>query len=52
MLTIEKHNVILWEAESTIDNKVVSSNKDEVLDPIEQFMQEEPFYGDPDYSYY
>lgn len=52
MLTIEKPNVVLWEAESIITNRIVSSDKEELIIPIEQYMQEEPFYGEPDYSYY
>lgn len=52
MLTMNKPNVILWEAESIISNKIVSFYKEEIIDPIEKYMQEEPFYGEPEYSYY
>lgn len=50
MLTLEKTNVILWEAESIIVNVVLVEEKLE--QSIEQKMQDEPFYGDPDFSYY
>lgn len=50
MLTLDKPNMILWEAESTIESVVVS--EETVTQLIEKYMQEEPFYGDPDYSYY
>jgi len=52
MLTLEKNKVILWEAESLIKNIVLDSDKNEFIKQVEQYMQEEPFYGDPDYSYY
>lgn len=50
MLTLEKPNVILWEAESVIKNVVLK--EEEIVQHIEKYMQEEPFYGDPDFSYY
>jgi hypothetical protein len=50
MLTLKKDNVILWEAESIITNVVLTEEK--VEQHIEQKMQEEPFYGEPDFSYY
>jgi hypothetical protein len=50
MLTLEKPNVILWEAESVIKNVVIKD--EELIQQIEKFMQDEPFYGDPDFSYY
>lgn len=50
-ILLEKEYVILWEAESKIKNKLVQT--DEVIEQrIQKYMQEEPFYGDPDYSYY
>jgi hypothetical protein len=50
MLTLEKENVILWEAESIIKNVVIV--EEPIEQHIEKFMQEEAFYGDPDFSYY
>lgn len=51
MLTLEKEkNIVLWEAESIIKSVVLS--EEFITQQIEAFMQEEPFYGDPDYSYY
>ena len=51
MLTLEKEYVILWEAESIITNKL--ANQEELIEvTIQKYMQDEPFYGDPDYSYY
>jgi hypothetical protein len=50
MLTLEKENVILWEAESIIKNVVIA--EESMLQQIEKCMQEEAFYGDPDFSYY
>jgi hypothetical protein len=50
MLTLERPNVILWEAESIINSVVVK--EENITQQIEKFMQEEPFYGDPDFSYY
>lgn len=51
MLTLEKeNNIFLWEAESIIKSVVIS--EEFITQQIEKFMQEEPFYGDPDYSYY
>lgn len=50
MLTLQKPNVILWEAESVIKNVVLK--EEELVQQIEKFMQDEPFYGDPDFSYY
>lgn len=50
MLTLDKPNVILWEAESVIETVVVKRSDFE--QQVEEFMQDEPFYGDPDYSYY
>lgn len=50
MLTLEKENVILWEAESIIKNVVIV--EESILQQIEKYMQDEPFYGDPDFSYY
>ena len=52
MLTLENSNVILWEAESIINNVILKYDKDYLFKTIEFYMQEEPFYGDPDYSYY
>lgn len=52
MLTLDKQKVILWEAESIIDNTVVTYSKDNIINFIENYMQEEPYYGDPDYSFY
>lgn len=52
MLTIEREKLILWEAESVIDNTVVIYSKDKIINFIENYMQEEPFYGDPDFSFY
>jgi hypothetical protein len=50
MLTLEKENVILWEAESIIKNVVIV--EESILQQIEKYMQDEAFYGDPDFSYY
>lgn len=51
MLTLEKeNNIVLWEAESIIKSLVVT--EEFITQEIEKFMQDEPFYGDPDYSYY
>jgi hypothetical protein len=51
MITLEKEYVILWEAESKIKSKLVQ--QEEVIEQrVQKYMQEEPFYGDPDYSYY
>lgn len=52
MLTLQNTNLILWEAESIISNIIVEYNKDKLFKTIESYMQDEPFYGDPDYSYY
>jgi hypothetical protein len=52
MLILENQNVILWEAESIINNVILKYDKDYLFKTIEFYMQEEPFYGDPDYSYY
>lgn len=51
MLTLEKTNVILWEAESIINNIIIEET-DDIISQIERFMQDEPYYGDPDFSYY
>jgi hypothetical protein len=51
MKTLEKEYVILWEAESVIKSKLVQES--EIIEQrLQKYMQEEPFYGDPDYSYY
>ena len=51
MKTLEKEYVILWEAESKIKNVLVQ--QEELIEQrVQKYMQEEPFYGDPDYSYY
>lgn len=52
MLTLDKPKMILWEAESTTDNVIVLLDKDTISKIIEKHMQDEPYYGDPDYSYY
>lgn len=53
MLTLEKENVILWEAESVIKNVVIFPKEDDnIYYIIEKHMQDEPYYGDPDFSYY
>jgi hypothetical protein len=52
MLTLDKINVILWEAESIINNIVIEIDHNNVDQIIENYMQEESFYGDPDFSYY
>lgn len=50
-LLLEKEYVVLWEAESIIKNVVVKD--DTVIEQhVQKYMQDEPFYGDPDYSYY
>lgn len=50
-ILLEKEYVILWEAESKIKNTLFVH--EEVIEQrIQKYMQEEPFYGDPDYSYY
>jgi hypothetical protein len=51
MITLEKEYVILWEAESAIKTKLVK-HEDHVEQRVQKFMQDEPYYGDPDYSYY
>jgi hypothetical protein len=51
MLTLEKeNNTVLWEAESIIKSVVLT--QEVITLQIEKFMQDEPFYGEPDYSYY
>jgi hypothetical protein len=51
MITLEKEYVVLWEAESVIKSKLVQ--EPELIEQrLQKYMQEEPFYGDPDYSYY
>ena len=51
MITLEKEYVILWEAESKIKNVLVQ--QEELIEQrVQKYLQEEPFYGDPDYSYY
>ena len=50
MLVLEKPKMILLEAESIIKSVIVS--EEPVTQIIEKHMQEEPFYGEPDYSYY
>ena len=50
MLTLEKNNVILLEAESIIVNVVIV--EEAIEQQIEKQMQDEAFYGDPDFSYY
>jgi len=50
-ILLEKEYVILWEAESIIKNTLI---KDETIieQRVQKYMQDEPFYGEPDYSYY
>lgn len=50
MLTLEKQNVILWEAESILINVILDD--DSIKEKIEKFMQDDSYYGDPDFSYY
>lgn len=50
MLTLKKEDVILWEEESLIKNVVIV--EEPIEQQIEKFMQDEAFYGDPDFSYY
>lgn len=50
MLTLKKEDVILWEEESLIKNVVIV--EETIVQQVEKFMQDEAFYGDPDFSYY
>lgn len=50
MLTLDKQNVILWEAESILINVILED--DSIREQIEKFMQDDAYYGDPDFSYY
>lgn len=52
MLTLDRDNMILWEAESIINNIILKQDKNDVIKLVEQYMQDEAYYGDPDYSYY
>ena len=50
MKTLEKPKKILWEEESIILNSILDEQS--IVLQIEKYMQDEAFYGEPDYSYY
>jgi hypothetical protein len=50
MTILEQPNLILLEEESVIQSVVVTDEA--IAKLIEKFMQDEAFYGDPDFSYY
>lgn len=49
MKTISKPTILFLEEESVI--KIKTEDVD-IIAQIEKFMQEESYYGDPDFSYY
>jgi len=53
MNTLQDNIMIRLEDESIIFDQIVSDFKTKnLIVYLEKFMQEEPFYGDPDFSYY
>lgn len=53
MTNLKDKIMIRREDESIIFNQIISDFKmDNIIIFLEKYMQEEPFYGDPDFSYY
>lgn len=53
MITQDHQLTIRVEDESVIFHQIVSDKRNQnIFKNLEKYMQDEPFYGDPDFSYY